>query len=163
MTINAKALELEMQSLGQGGAPTLGPAYELLRDQWRSGDRDRELALHLFFLAWYIGIEPPHLTGLDDRRVGEGELDAVISEVHDWLLPDGEASDDVESLYVVGLPAQMFPWVLGDEDLWTARGIAYHRRYWQLARDGLDPAVFEGRGAYGDYYGEQVRVVEGMF
>jgi hypothetical protein len=162
MSINAKALELERQSLGPDGAPTLGPAYELLRDQWRSGERGRELALHLFFLCWYVNVEPPHRTGFDEQRVDEGELVAVINEIHDWLLPDGAASDDVEALYVVGLPAQMFPWVLGDDRLWTARSTAYRSRYRQLARDGLEPAVFNGRGAYGDYYGGQARVVGGF-
>jgi hypothetical protein len=162
MSINEKALELERQSIGPDGAPTLGPAYELLRDQWCSGERDRELALHLFFLAWYVNIEPAHLTGLDEQRLVEGELVAIINEVHDWVLPNGAASDDIEALYVAGLPAQMFPWVLGDNGLWTARSIAYRSRYRQLAPDGLDPAVFEGRGAYGDYYGGQLQVVGGF-
>lgn len=66
MSIAAKAMELEAQSLG---APTLGPAFEVLHDQWRAGERDRELALHLMFLAWYLNVEPPHLTGLDETRV----------------------------------------------------------------------------------------------
>jgi hypothetical protein len=87
MSINAKALELERQSLGPDGAPTLGPAYELLRDQWRSGERGRELALHLFFLCWYVNVEPPHRTGFDEQRVDEGELVAVINEIHDWRGP----------------------------------------------------------------------------
>jgi len=69
MPISAKVMELEIQSVGAHGAPTLGAAYELLRDQWRSGERDRELALHLIFLAWYLNLEPPHLTGLDEARV----------------------------------------------------------------------------------------------
>lgn len=162
MSINAKALELEKQSVGPDGAPTLGPAYVLLRDQWRSGERDRELALHLFFLAWYVSVEPPHLTGLDEQQLEEGELVAVINDVHGWLLPNGAATDDVESLYVVGLPAQMFPWVLGENRVWMARGAAYQRRYRQLAPDGLDPAVFDRRGAYGDYYASQIRVVGGF-
>src|SRR5687767_6482579 len=62
----AAAMELEKQSLGAQGAPTLGRAYELLRDQWKSGERERELALHLMFLAWYLMMEPPFLTGLDE-------------------------------------------------------------------------------------------------
>lgn len=47
MSVSEKAMQLELQSIGKHGAPTLGPAFEVLRDQWRAGERDRELALHL--------------------------------------------------------------------------------------------------------------------
>lgn len=67
MPISEKAIELENRSVH--GAPTLGDAFELLRGQWQSGERERELALHLMFLAWYLQIEPAHLTGLDEARV----------------------------------------------------------------------------------------------
>ena len=62
MGIPQEALELEERAIQ--GEPTLGRAYELLLGQWNSGDRSRELALHLMFLAWYLCIEPPFLTGL---------------------------------------------------------------------------------------------------
>jgi len=161
MPISAKAMELENQSIGANGAPTLAAAYELLREQWESGERDRELALHLSFLAWYLIIEPSHLTGLDESRTSSESLVAVFNTVHDWLLPTGAATNDAEALYVVGLPASMFPWLLGDHDLWTARSEAYRIRYRQLAPDGIDPAVFDSRGAYGDYFESQASVVGG--
>lgn len=128
-------------------------ATRTLRDQWRAGDRDRELALHLLFLAWYLNLEPSHLTGLDETRVSTEELPGMFSEVHDWLLPDGANSDDAEALFVAGLPAIMAPWLLGDVDLWTARSEAYRVRYRQ----------FEGRGAYGDYYAGQASVPGGFW
>lgn len=159
MPISAKAMELENQSIGANGAPTLAAAYELLREQWESGERDRELALHLIFLAWYLIIEPSHLTGLDEARISSESLVGVFNTVHDWLLPTG--TNDAEALYVVGLPASMFPWALGDHELWAVRSEAYRIRYRQLAPEGIDPAVFDSRGAYGDYFESQARVVGG--
>ena len=120
MPISAKAMELENQSIGANGAPTLAAAYELLREQWESGERDRELALHLNFLAWYLIIEPSHLTGLDEARISSESLVAVFNTVHDWLLPNGTDTNDAEALYVVGLPARMFPGMFGHHDLWAS-------------------------------------------
>jgi hypothetical protein len=40
MPISETAMELEMRSIRPHGEPTLGPAFEVLRDQWRSGERD---------------------------------------------------------------------------------------------------------------------------
>jgi len=162
MTISEKAMELENRSIGSNAPPVLGATYELLRDRWRSDERNRELALHLMFLAWYLIVEPAHLTGLDETRVPTAELRKTFNDAHDWLLPIGDASTDVEALYVAGLPAHMFPWALGDEHLWAARSAAYRVRYRQLEPQGIDPAVFDGRGAYGDYYGGQGRVVGGF-
>jgi len=161
MPISEEAMQLEIQSLGANGAPTLGAAFEVLCDQWRAGERDRELALHLLFLAWYLNVEPAHLTGLDETRVSSKELPGIFNEVHDWLLPDGAASSDAEALYAAGLPARMFPWVLGDHEVWTARSESYRLRYRELAPDGIAGSIFEGRGAYGEYYGQQARVAGG--
>ena len=161
MAISETALELENQSLGANGRPVLGRAYLLLLDQWKSGERDRELALHLMFLAWYLIIEPPHLTGADHTLASSDELAAMFNEVHDWLLPAGAESDDVEALYTAGLPAHMFAWALGDDSLWEARSRSYRARYRLLAPDGIDPAMFDGRGAYGEYFAGQARVVGG--
>jgi hypothetical protein len=153
------AVLLETRSIGAEGAPTLGRAYELLRDQWRSGDRDRELGLHLMFLAWYLLIEPPFLTGLDTAQVEDGELAGVFNDVHAVLLSTG--TTDAEALYVVGLMAQLAPWLLGPVHEWTSRSEAYRSRYRQLLPNGIDPKVFAGRGAYGDYFGGQARVKDG--
>lgn len=151
-------MQLELQSLGANGAPTLAAAFQVLCDQWRACERDRELALHLMFLAWYLNVEPAHLTGLDETRVCSKELSRIFNEAHDWLLPNGAASSDAEALYAAGLPARMFPWVLGDHDVWSARSESYRLRYRELAPDGIAGSIFEGRGAYGDYYGQQARV-----
>ncbi len=158
MAIPLRALELEKFDV-TGGKPTLAAAYEILRDAWRSGDRDRELALHLMFLCWYMLIEPPHLTGLDERRVPSSELIAVFNEVHDYMTPASQG--DAEFLYVVGLMSQLAPWLLGDNDMWEARSSQYRAGYRRLQPNGPDPTVFEGRGAYGEYFAGQARVDDG--
>lgn len=161
MAICAEGLELESQALGPNGKPTLGPAFEAFRAQWDSGERDRELALHLMFLAWYLYVEPPHLTGLDQARIPAGSLAAVFNAAHDWLLPTGADTADAEALYAAGLAAQLCPWALGEPSLWIARSQAYRARYRQLAPQGIAPAVFDGRGAYGEYFASQTRVIGG--
>jgi hypothetical protein len=161
MAISAEGLALEDLHVGPRGKPTLGPAFELFRTQWQSGERDRELALHLMFLAWYLCIEPPFLTGLDTASNSDGELASMFNAVHDWLLPAGADTHDAEALFVAGLAARLVPWVLGDEPSWTARSEAYRTRYRQLVPDGLSPAVFEGRSAYGEYFAGQARVIGG--
>lgn len=161
MAISAAGMALENENVGPNGKPTLGAAFEVFHAQWKSGERDRELALHLMFLAWYLFIEPSHLTGLEDGRIPDDSLAAVFNTAHDWLLPTGADTDDIEALYTAGLPARMFPWALGDHSLWTKRSEVYRVRYRQLAPGGISPAVFEGRGAYGEYFADQASVVGG--
>src|SRR4051812_13719812 len=98
MTISEKAIDPDNRSVGSNARPVLGAAYEQLRDRWRSDERDRELALHLMFLAWYLIVEPAHLTGLDETRVPTAELRKTFNDAHDWLLPIGDSSTDVEAL-----------------------------------------------------------------
>lgn len=161
MAISADGIALENQHAGPHGKPTLGAAYDVFRNQWESGERDRELALHLMFLAWYLYLEPAHLTGRDEARIPDGGLAEVFQAAHDWLLPRGAETDDVEALYVAGLAARLCPWALGEPSLWEARSEAYRARYRQLAPDGVSPAVFAGRGAYGEYFAGQARVAGG--
>ena len=159
MGIPYGALELENWHVEPGCQSTLCAAYEIVRDEWRRGDRDREHALHLLFLSWYLLIEPPHLTGLEQRRVSSGELAAVFNEVHDYMAP--AMKDDAEFLYVVGLMARLAPWLLGDSDVWETRSREYQSQYRQLEPNGIDSKKFEGRGAYGEYFADQARVMDG--
>ena len=161
MAICAEGLALENENIGPNQRPTLGAAFERFRAQWESGERDRELALHLMFLAWYLYLEPCHLTGLDEAAVSLDDLTAVFNAAHDWLLPTGADTEDVEALYVAGLAARLCPWALGEASLWIARSEAYRVRCRELVPDGISPAVFEGRGAYGDYFASQARVTGG--
>jgi hypothetical protein len=59
------------------------------------------------------------------------------------------------------LPSSATPYLLGDNDEWEARSVRYRRRYRESFPDGLDPALFEGRGAYGDYFGGHARLKGG--
>jgi hypothetical protein len=131
----------------------------VLIEQWRAGIRDRELGLHLAFLAWYMIVEPLFVTGLDKARVAQGTLPDVFREVHDFFAPP--EGQDPEVLYVFGLMAYLFPWALGDEKEWEARSAEYRTVYRKLAPDGMRPDVFLGRGFYGDYFQHQAAAKDG--
>ena len=160
MNLPDEILELENRSIGAEGEPTLGKALLLAANEWRSGNRDRELRLHLLFLAWYCNIEPEHLTGVDESLISRSGLPSLFLDVYETFAAN--IQDDVESLYVVGIMAQISPWLLGgDIATWDARSEAFRVRYRKLLPNGLTPAHFEGRGAYGDYFAGQVAVVGG--
>jgi len=64
---------------------------------------------------------------------------------------------------VIGLMAMLAPYLVGDTEVaWEARAKTFQTRYRQLLPEGLDPEVFRGRGAYGDYFAGQVAVVGGF-
>jgi hypothetical protein len=154
-------LELENRNVGRPSEPTLGAALQLAVAEWRSGNQDRELRLHLLFLTWYCNLEPAHLTGLSESAKQSAQLPELFHEIYETFA-DG-ILDDVECLYVVGLMAQLTPWLLGETvNAWEARSKEFRTRYRTLVPKGLTPAVFEGRGAYGDYFAGQVAVVGGF-
>jgi hypothetical protein len=159
MGIPPEALELEGRSLGRDGEPTLAAAYKLLLAQWRNGGRDRELGLHLMFLAWLLLCEPPHLTGLVASEVTSEQLVHMFNEAHDHF--ETAIRRDAEMLYAVGFMAHLFPYLLGDTDRWTQKSEEYQRLYRALAPGGIDAAQYDGRGAYGDYFGTQTVVKDG--
>jgi hypothetical protein len=159
MPISPRAIELENEGMADPRKGTLAAAYAILRGDWLRGDRDRELALHLMFLSWYMLIQPPHLTGFDETRVSSADLVAMFTEVHDHLAPAN--NDDAEALYAVGLMSHLAPWLLGDHASWEARSEEYRRTYRRLKPNGLDPSYFEGRGAYGRYFAGQAAVKDG--
>ena len=160
MNIPEALLALENKSIGRDGEPTLGEALVLALDEWRSGNNDKELRLHLLFLAWYCNIEPSHLTGLDRTTIARNELDRIFQDVYATFAD--EISDDAETLYVVGLMAHLSPWLLGEDvPTWEARSKEFQKRYRELLPDGISPEHFEGRGAYGDYFAGQAAVEGG--
>jgi hypothetical protein len=161
-----RVLRLENRSIGRDGGhgrrgePTLGQALEAALAEWRAGNRDRELGLHLLFLAWYCSLEPPHLTGFD-AGAALFDLPSIFVEVYETFAPGN--LDDVEFLYVVGLMAHLSPWLLGEKvETWESRSEQFRKRYRQLAPQGLPASRFRGRGAYGHYFASQV-VVPGGF
>ena len=160
MSLPRAILDLENRNVGDRGEPTLGAALELAAAGWRSGNRDRELSLHLLFLSWYCNLEPPHLTGYQQTAFPSGELSDLFHDVYTSI--ETQVLDDAECLYVVGLMAQLTPYLLGgDEATWQDRSVAFRKRYRMLAPEGLTASLFEGRGAYGDYFAGQVVVPDG--
>lgn len=155
MAFPRDVLELENRSLSRSGEPTLFRAYERLLAEWRGGSRDREVGLHLMFLAWYLLCEPPYFTGFLEESVPSSTLAGVFHEVHDHFEPT--IRNDAEMLYVVGLMAKLFPYLLGSEAEMTALGEQYLSLYRTLVPGGLPPDVFAERGAYGSYFAEQCR------
>jgi hypothetical protein len=73
----------------------------------------------------------------------------MFEEVHSHFEPDIE--QDAEMLYV-GLAAKMQWFIFTDRQKWEAIGKKYRKRYRAIEPNGLDLAIFEGRGAYGDYF-----------
>lgn len=159
MSLPQEALALENRSTGAHGEPTLGQAYEILLADWQRGVRERELSLHLAFLAWYMLLEPPFLTGLDQGRPYAATLERVFNEVHDHVAP--ETTHDAEVLYVFGLMAHLSPWLIGDNAKWEATSERYRLAYRKLEPKGIAPTVFAGRGYYGEYFAGQVQVKNG--
>ena len=160
MSLPQAILDLENRNVGDHGEPTLGPALELAAAEWRSGNRDRELCLHLLFLSWYCNLEPPHLTGYTQSAFPSPELSQLFQDVYGTF--EAQVVGDAECMYVIGLMALLTPWLLGgDEATWLARSLAFGKRYRALSPQGLAPSHFEGRGAYGDYFAGQVVVPGG--
>jgi hypothetical protein len=160
MSLPRAILDLENRSVGDHGEPTLGRALELAAAEWRSGNRDRELCLHLLFLSWYCNLEPPHLTGYQQTAFPSGELAELFQDVYRSI--ETQVLDDAEFLYVIGLMAHLTPYLLGeDEATWRDRSLAFRKRYRMLVPEGLAASLFEGRGAYGDYFAGQVVVPGG--
>jgi hypothetical protein len=159
VSIPPEALALENAHIGEKGQPTLAKAYAILVERWRSGDRDRELALHLLFICWYGQVEPDHVTGFVTDEKTTVELQRVFNDVFQYVEPQVEK--DPEMLYVVGLMAKLVSWVLGDSHEWESRSERYRQLYRDQRPGGIDPAVFAGRGAYGEYFGSQAQVENG--
>ena len=159
MPISQKALDLENRSIGINGEPALAAAYEILKVQWNNGDRDREVGLHLMFLAWYGLVEPGNLTGFFENEDLTNELNQTLSEVHAYFEP--QIYDDVEMLYVFGLAADMFWYMYDNASEWEKRSIEYQKRYRALTPNGIDPKIFQNRGAYGEYYLGQLEIEGG--
>jgi hypothetical protein len=154
MPIPREALALEDRNIGIAGEPTLAAAYTILKAEWDNGKRDRELGLHLMFIAWYGIIEPSHITGFTEAPSEKHELNDVLFDVHEFL--KDKIDSDAEILFAFGLMARMFWYMLEHDKYWEQIGNDYQKRYRQLLPEGLDRAVFAGRGAYGEYYAGQI-------
>ncbi len=96
-----------------------------------------------FSLAWYCNIEPPHLTGWDEFICPPTDLPGLFSAVYDTFV--ASILNDVEVLYVVGLIAQLTPWLLGGEvGTWELRSREYLARCRVLVAQRPSPVLFRG-------------------
>jgi hypothetical protein len=159
MTLPKEVMELENRSVGIDREPTLFAAYMILKQLWDEGDRDRELALHLMFLAWFGMTEPVHITGFPKFEYMDQDLQTFFSEVHDFFVPT--ICSDPEMMYIVGLIANMFGHSFDNPEKWEKIAKDYQWRYRIYYRYGIDPSIFENRGAYGDYFFGQANVENG--
>ncbi len=78
MSISEEALAPENRNLGTTYEATLADAYKILKVEWEHGNRDREVGLHLSFIAWYGIIEPSHITGFIDSVGEKKELNKTL-------------------------------------------------------------------------------------
>ena len=155
MSLPQRVLELE----NRANERTLAEAYAILKEQWHKGNRDREIGLHLMFLAWYGLVEPGDLTGFSKNEESMRELNHSLKEVHEYFEP--WIYQDAEMLYVVGLAASMFWFMFEDAPEWEKRSIEYQQLYRALVPNGIDPKIFNNRGFYGQYYAGQAKVEGG--
>lgn len=125
--------------------------YAELKSRWLIGERERELALHLMYFAWMHWADPPFVTGLSE----DPNAVPLWHETFSYL--GGEGSTDAEVLYVSGIMAELFPWVLGDEAEWVKRGTYMQARAKELQPAGLPLTLFHDRGEYGEYFAHQLR------
>jgi hypothetical protein len=129
------------------GAPSLGDAYSALLTRWKSRDADREDCLRLLFLSWYSCSEPNTLTGLP-----EGSKVTLVGVLFEYL--GGEQTTDPEVMFAVGVMASLFPYCCGDEEIWSGIARSLKRRYRDVQHaERLPLNQFDGRGAYGKYFG----------
>jgi hypothetical protein len=148
----ASAIELETRHIGADGEPTLHAAFVVLRDHWLAGNRDRETALHLAFLAWYMMVD--FGTGYEEVQTEETdiELATMFGEAHEWL--DADGTSDPEVVYVFHVMMEVGT-LFADEHggCWEdSRRDAYRKRIQRLWPAGPNPELFAERGFYGDYF-----------
>jgi len=124
--------------------------YAELKARWLAGERDRELGLRLMFFAWMHWADPPFVTGMADDPMAPHLWQETFAHF------GGENSTDAEFLYVSGIMAELFPWVLGNETQWEQRGLRMQARAKEVQPDGLSVALFNDRGEYGEYFAHQL-------
>lgn len=125
--------------------------YTEFKAKWRAGERERELALHLLFLAWMHWADPPFVTGMSEDE------EAIPLWFEIFAFFGAEASSDAEFLYVAAIMATITPEELGGENLWVPRIQRLNTRSRELRPAGFRPEAFEARGDYGDYFAHQSR------
>ena len=119
--------------------------WQQLSHKWQQGDRDRETCLRAAYIVWISRVELPFCNDL-----AEGLPVELVMEAFRHL--GGETAVDPEVLFVFSVMAAVADWGLGDAAYWSAIGQEFSER---LGSDFPTPTVFEGRGAYGEYFAHQ--------
>jgi hypothetical protein len=117
-------------------------AFAILLKAWRSGPRDRELALHLMFRVWSLQGSGDIDDSLDLQTVHE-----AFKEPYDYL--GGKASDSGVFLLAAGHMISLFDHRTG---LTLDHAEACLKRFLKLFPHGIPAAEFERRGDFGDYF-----------
>lgn len=133
----------------------LGDVFDRLQVLFASGPT-REVALHLVFLAFFLTLEPEHLTGADPARHHPAALRAAATTALAHLAPDLDRVDDPELALVLEVMFHLAPYAFGDAEAFSARADVLETRRRQSGT--VDPAVFRGRGWYGAYFEGQAEV-----
>ncbi len=119
--------------------------YDRFKARWLAGERNTALACRLMFHAWMHWADPSFITGLsDDPEAVDIWLGAFESE-------RGESSTSAEFLYVAGLMARLFPWMLGDVQTWEVLGLRMQAR----GQSQLGLRTFDGDTEYDRYFTHQ--------
>jgi len=103
------------------------------------------------FFAWMHWADPPFVTELSD----DPDAERLWREGFDAM--GDEASTDAEFLFVAGLMAEIFPYVLGGEREWATRGSDMKSRAMKVQASSLPLSTFDNRGEYGKYFSHQLR------
>ena len=143
--------KIEQRYTKSNREPTLGEAFHALKHRWDSNFRDEDTGLRLAFLAWYSCSEPPFLTGLQDLP----SIHDLISEI--WEHFGGLQSNSAEFLISFSVFAQIAPWCLGEERVWSELAETLREHAYTLQPNGFTSEQFDDRGAFGDYMGNMVR------
>lgn len=126
--------------------------YQALKAQWLAGDRERETGLRLMFFAWMHWADPSFVTGLAD----DPDAIPLWCEIFDHL--GGEASTDVEFLFVASVMAQVASWVWREQQrAWEECGARMLDRALSAQPTHLPLCAFDNRGEYGAYFAHQLR------
>ena len=95
--------------------------------------------------------DPPFVTGLSD----DPHANQLWHEIFDFF--GGDKSSDAEFFHVASLMADLFPWALGNDTEWATIAKRLKARSLELQPNGFPADMFEGRGAYGEYFAGQAR------
>ena len=148
MSVCEKVTALEDAHRGRAPEeePSLWRAYDLLLEQWNAGVRDHEITLRLAFLAWYSWAEPAFLTGLREAPP------SLVCDLFEALEP----FDDEEARFALHVMIEVSGDLLSDQDLRLKDFVDRNQRRLDK-RYCLTPALYSGRGAYGDYFFHQAQ------